>query len=425
MKKSVVFALLVAPIFYSGILPVTDMREQQFFVCLIVAAFLVAVNCFNKIVGYGLIYCLLHLALFQRPAYINNMVQIVAHILIYDLTAKYFRGKEYKWPLLTILGINLVMAWLQYIKQDVYLQIGMFTDQLPGLMTLPVYIGIYAAVTAPVLYAVSPWLIILSLAGVIISKSSFAAIAFYLGMLVHMACTKSRILTLWLISGLVGVVAFIFVYDGPTGQFERRLHIWKMVGSAIAVNPWGGWGIGSYDRHIRFVEIGNDKESRVYAAYQPHKEDHVFKLQQKILDVAEKEIGLEHVTKIEKLDSLKETKEYLQKYGSDVYFWQDPHNGYILAWFEGGLPLLMLIIWYIVDMTRRFRWYAKSVYCSRSGVALFSSFVAVVVITGAHFAIQLPRLSVTIMILLGILDQTLKRNENLSDESNYVDIEKW
>lgn len=419
MKKAVFFFLLLTPVFYSGILAVKDIREQQFWIMLIGAAFFIGMTHYNRIIGYGVLYCLAHLVIFQRPAYLNSMVQILAHVLIYDAVAKHYTGKNYKWPILAVLAANLVMAWLQMTGNDVFLQVEKAvgpTNQLPGLMTLPVYVGIYAAITAPVLMTIHPSLLLLSIAGVMASRSSFAAIALAVGVAFYLWQTKSKLFRWWLAGGLIALVGFVGFYDGPTGQFSRRLYVWKMVGSTIAVNPWGGWGIGSYDRHVRYVEISNVK----YLSFQPHKPEQVQAVNNAIYDVAEKMWGNRKAEELLSINGIQETIDWFRKQGSDIYIWQDPHSGYLLAWFEGGLPLLLIILWYCWDMTKRYYRiiYAGKMYAISRGmkgelrmspetVALFSSFIAVAIISAAHFAIQLPRISFTIMILLAILDRRL------------------
>ena len=406
MKKAVFLFLLISPIFYSGLLAVKDIREQQFWLMLIGAAIFIGMNHYNKIIGYGVLYCVAHLAIFQRPAYINNMVQILAHVLIYDFVVRYYKGKNYKWPILVVLVLNIAMATLQYLKQDVFLHMDL---QSPGLMTLPVYIGLYAAITAPVIYMVHPFMILFSIAGIVVSRSSFAAAAFGISIGFYFWRTKSKLFKHWIVAGLIGLIWFVGFYDGKNGQFSRRIHIWKMVGSTIAVNPWGGWGLGSYDKHIRFAEIGNKPETRQYALFQPDKHDHIKALDEKIYQVAVSEFGKDKSEELFKAQSTKEMVEWFRRNGSDFYVWQDPHNGYLLAWFELGFPMIILIAWYCFDLWRRKPrnpWNFEEV---KEIISLKAFLIALCIVSAAHFAIQLPRLSFTIMILLGILDQRLKK----------------
>lgn len=408
MKKAVLFFLLLSPIFYSGLLGAQmDIREQQLWVLLLGAAFFVGMTHYNRIIGYGVLYCIAHLALFHRPGYMNSMTQILAHVLVYDAVAKHYDGNKHRWALLAVLVLNLIMAALQYFRQDVFLHMDL---QTPGLMTLPVYIGIYAAVTAPIIYTIHPALIILSLAGIAVSKSSFAALAMAVSMSFFLWKIRSLVFRVWLPAVLVALIWFIGFYDGPTGQFSRRLHIWKQVGSVIAVNPWGGWGLGAYDDYIRFVEVGNNPRTREYATFQPSKPDHVANLDKKILQVAEKDFG-EKSQELFKLENTKQMIEWFRTNGSDCYFWQDPHNFILLAWMELGFPMVLLILWYCWDIRKRFEEWVWDWDTDEN--ALFSAFIALIIVSLAHFAIQLPRLSFTFMILLAVLDRRLKReNEN-------------
>lgn len=422
MKKSVFFFLLISPIFYSTILSVSDIREQQFWVLLIGAAFFVGINHYNRIFGYAILYALAHLALFQRPAYLNNMAQILAHAIVYDTVARYYDGKNYKWALLAILSFNLALAALQATGNDFLLEntlVSKIDLQSSGLMTLPVYLGLYAAITAPIIFLINPWLIILSAAGIIFSRSSFAAIAFVVAMSFYFWQMRSRILKFWIPAVICALIYFVGFYDARTGQFERRLHIWKMASSVIAGNPWGGWGLGSYDHYIRFAEIGNSPSSRKYIVYQPHKKEQVDAFMNKIEQVAAEEFGEEKAKALYELQSLDETVNWFRKNGSDIYFWQDPHNGYLLAWFELGFPAVILIIWYCFDMWRRYRIKFASLAHPLMGkdfIALFSSFIATAIASFAHFAIQIPRLSFTIVILFAILDRRINGNFNTDKE---------
>lgn len=413
LNRAFPFFLFISPIFYFAIGGNLDIREQQFWLVLVACAFFVAVTQFNKIIGFALLYCLAHLALFQHPAYLNSLVQITAHLVIYNVVARYYKGNGYKWPILAVLVLNLVMSGLQYFKQDVFLHIDL---QTAGLMTLPVYIGIYAAITAPIIYSIHPALIILSILGIAVSKSSFSALAFALGVGFYLFKTNRRIFKFFASAGLICLIYFIGFYDGPTGQFSRRVHIWKMVGSAIAINPFGGWGIGSYDHYIRFAEIGNKKESREYVTFQPSKIEHIAKLDDKIYQVAKKEIGEDKATELFNAQSTREMTDWLRKNGSDFYVWQDPHNQFLLAWFEGGLPLLFLILWYCWDIGKRFLYCAPMKDYFKHTIPLFSCFIALFIVSLAHFPFGVARISFTAVVLLAILDSKLKKEDNLESE---------
>lgn len=421
MIKKIVFLLLVAvPIFYSGLFKSGDINEQQLYVLLIGTAMLVAATHFNRIIGYSLFFLLFHIALFHRPAYMNSMIQIMAHFIIYDVVAKYYRSKNYKWAILFVLVANLIMASIQAAKQDVYVHINF---QTPGLMTLGVYIGIYAAIIAPVLYSIHPILILAVVGGIVFSKSSFSAAACVAAMCFYLWHLKRKALWIVIPALCLSLGGWVVWNDFKTSDVGRRVHIWKMVASCIATNPWGGFGLGSYNTHLKFIEIGGGNYRR-YLTYIPGRPDHAEGVASITEEVAINIWGRDKAKELYSLNSLSETQAWFRKNGSDIYTWQDPHNEYLLVWFELGFFGIILIAWYVFDMVMRFL-QIRPVYYGCMGqrivnqeykdsVALFSAFLALLIVCIAHFPMTTPKISFMAITILALLDQKLPQRSTLT-----------
>jgi len=393
--------LLFSSSFYSGLLQNSLIREQQLFVLLLGVVIFAAVHHFNKIIGYGLLYCAAHLALFQEAGYVNSMCQVMAHALIYHFIASHYKGNKYPWALLAVLIVNVILGALQILKQDIYLQLDL---QPAGLLTLPVYIGIYAAIAAPILFRIHPLTLIPVLIGLWFSRSSFSFGAFAIAMTFYFWKTKSKLLIPFLIAGLIGGAAYAGFYDAPSGEWGRRIKIWQMIGSRIAVNPWGGYGLGSYNSRIRFCELrGFDKEEYFNFRVVPENEEAVFK---KLRNFAAELYGETEAKKFDTVTNMADARSWLLERGTSLNAWQDPHNEYLLAWFELGLPFLLLIFWYLYDLYKRFR------IPSLESISLMASAISIAVVSVAHFPFGVARISFLCTAILAILDRKLSITGN-------------
>lgn len=424
MKNKLVFLfLLLTPLFYSGFFDMGELSQQQLWIVGAAAALFLGFSHYNRIFGYGLIYCVCHLAFFHRPGYTNTMVQIMAHAIVYDVTARYYRSENYRWAVLFVLIVNVVFACIQASWQDVYFHI---YGQLPGIMTLPVYIGIYAAITGPVMCRLHPALLLITIACIVISRSSFSALAFVVSMAFYLWKTKAWpfnvgpdkvrgkvVAATAIFATILSLFGFIRFYDGPSGQFGRRLHIWKMAGSAIAANPWGGLGLGSYNSYIRFGEIrlGHDRR---WFTFIPDKPEQVAAVDRIIEEIALKYYPPAKMNELYRTKSFDEAKMFFRDnapYG-DIYIWQHPHSEYLLLWLELGFPAIILVLWYIWDLFKRgFDWgsYRSGLKIAQDPelIPLFASMIAIVIIAFAHFPFCSPRISFLCVVILAMLDARL------------------
>jgi len=95
---------------------------------------------------------------------------------------------------------------------------------------------------------------------VYLSKSSTAAIAFFLayGFLLYFPVKnwigrdwkRALIVIIPLVIGIIACVWYVVFKDAPTGQFERRLIVWRGgINYFLTKSPWFGGGLGSWNQH--------------------------------------------------------------------------------------------------------------------------------------------------------------------------------
>jgi len=117
-----------------------------------------------------------------------------------------------------------------------------------GFFKIKATLGIYVAVMSPLLIALSPWLVLISLPLLYYSLSSAAVASFVIviGYLWWMRVNR-RLFYCSLIVLLALGVSYVIFYDMPGGQFHKRFEIWYITFSKwLQVSPFLGVGLGKF-----------------------------------------------------------------------------------------------------------------------------------------------------------------------------------
>lgn len=402
--------LLILPLFYYIGMDTRGPQTEFFQFSIIFLLALMHVNkWFGAFLGWSLFQFLFFKDMPQNSMALNNLfLGAVAYQIIFLFSEK-IEVKKYALALYIVLGINLVWCVRQYYQIDPIFQMAnqqfqtKFTEY-QGFFGLPAFLGNFVAIISPLAFLLTPWLLPFCVAGIIVSKSTFSALAFLCGVLFYLWFHKR--LSFWILL-VVGILSFSFYaikYDYPTGEFSRRLKVWQMVERISFQKPILGHGIGSYESLLigevtpdhDLVITKNPEDLRKFiAGYAAHKGH----------DNAAIEILKENHTA--------DWNKILQARGLDFQLWKQAHNDFLEAFHDGGILGLIFIFGYIVDMFKRFfQWGRKD----KIATALIGSLIAIIIVANGHFPFHLTRLAGPCLVVMVLLDITLLRLKTAKEE---------
>lgn len=282
-----------------------------------------------------------------------------------------------------IVGLILLQGlWLALQANNVPVKIGS-TDltfvsklrpgqkELVGFSGSPGQIGTFFALILPVALHTFWPLVLLSLAGLVVSKSSFAAVAGLVSGLIYLFYVKKK----WFVVGLVlcmwfSGVFFLKVDKLKSSDFGTRLYVWKhsiettVKGKIriiqngrrlqIETNPWVGWGFGNYLRLFPYVP--------------------------------------------------EETAKHKFNYENEKF--THAHNDYIETFFDLGWPGLICMIGLVGNFIRKF-WRIKY---DNEAVLYFSCISAYLLNSLGNFLSQLAVSGMLIAIFYGLYESVRREN---------------
>lgn len=343
------------------------------------------------------------------------LVPYVFAYLCFSLCRKGFSVSPKKLGLIfaSVLSINLVFCALQYCKIDIFFQ--QSNLQPAGLFLLPCYLGQYSVIVAPVIVYFCPWLIVIPFACVLLSKSVFCVIAFFVTIFLYaffMIKRARKILIAIACLCLVGGVLYAS-FDRISGQWGRRGHVWAMVMSKAMRSPFWGRGIGSYDKTM-WLEFAGDTGTDWASV--SIREDNRQEFAQLIIDKCTKYgtdwsriVSIHFKEPGAPFANFKDITDDLR--GKDtnrlqIYSWNQPHNEYLRIFYELGALGLFLFFGFVYDLCRRFMSRFANI---NDLIPLFCSFIGLLIVGIVHFPFYLPCIAPTSIILLAMLERRLER----------------
>jgi len=397
----------ICPIFFlSDNLNALDILRNQRIMFFFVSCLLIIAACHaNKFIGAFLMLSVAHHFMFPSLEYFNTkMTFLLCGSLVYHFVKKDYKGENYKYVLLAVTTATVVIATLQYFGKDIFFYAEMET---PGLMILPGYMGQFCAIVAPVIATVHPAFLIIPIIGLALSKSIVSIGAFCVAML-FMAWFKSRRLFVCLVILAILTMPFIAKRDYDSGEWFRRIQVWKMVSSRAARSPFIGKGIGNYKKTL-FMEWHYRDVSRWFSV--ELKPENIAPLYQKIREIAEE--GGFDTTRLDVHDTLLHRMDELRGKGLGSYVWDHPHCEYLLVYYEYGLLGFLILLCFIADIFRRFVY--QDVPTWRFGdnkdkqeIALMASFISILILCTVHFTLHLPITVPAAIVLTAMLDRRLQ-----------------
>ena len=268
--------------------------------------------------------------------------------------------KSYAIWIFWILFANFVMCQLQTLQMDpLYSHIRpdlMPHDDEIGLMRLKATLGVFAAVTSPILFIASPWLCLISLPLLFYAESSAAVLAFALSLSFILYFRNKWLFYVLGAAMLIGGITYIIIYDMPGGQFGERFRVWGMAFSqVIKMSPFFGHGIGLFARWAPQTSQGGGNP--------------------------------------------------------DALTWIWAHNEYLQVLFELGIIGVVSIVMCIKGVVKDF----MKNFEDRELQCLFACFLALLVVSFFHFPFHIARMAGISLFLIALLQA---KSTSLEDAKN-------
>lgn len=400
--------LILLPTFY---VINKDLRHVQMNFFQISVILMLAVLHVNRWYGLFLGWATFQMLFFQGSPDQSVVIQNIFFAgLLYHFITKYVVDcKKYFKVFVWILAINVVWCVFQYFQIDPIFnqanpQHQTIFSEYSGFFAIPSFLGNYAAVVATLCLFINPLLLFFVVPAIIVSKSSFSMLAVCGGLLFYLWFKKRIVFWIALFAIVFAGSFYILKYDAPSGQFGRRIKLWGMVLKEGFKDQFFGHGIGTYNTKYAFVEITpehtievahNDSEIGLMILNRAIKNGNA--------KVSEYMVG----KNIHDID-LKKLKSLCQNDGFDFEEWGHPHNELILVFFEMGLFGVFIVFGFIFNLFRRF-FLAKK---DDELLALMSCFVAIVIVSMAHFPFYVARLAGPFIVIIALLETKLLRSED-------------
>lgn len=372
--------LAICPIFYdpSKNFGLSSLRihQEQFFQIGTIALFSVILIENIYLVSFFL-WCVGLYIFFNFPAigsnYILNMFYglMLYHISYGLMNEDRFRsfGKVMLW--LCFANVVFLIAQMAGVEL-LFMRAGQYTADYVGLMGLKCFMGMFFAMSVPVMayfnWKLTPALFV----PIYLSQSSVAVVGGVAAFLFSVYFKSKKAFFALLAVCLIAGSLFVFK-DTKTGMFHGRFEMWRVVMRDAMKHPITGWGLDSF-RHMgefkpfMYMQNGMTLETR----------------------------ALDHKT----LRIIQETKTFppgpnadFVRPGDALNPWDHPHNEFISIFYEIGVVGIALFIALIADIVRRFD-------RSPEHIAILGLFISVLVFCTGQFPFHVVRLAVFLPVAL-------------------------
>lgn len=215
----------------------------------------------------GILFLLCAAGVFCHTKTVKSLPDIFLGFLLYYLVVVYTRSVK---PLMKIIAavaiLNTIFATLQFFNIGFIYQLkyvaneGWGGSEIFGLMGYKSQLGIYQALALPICYVLNPYLSIIPLVGLLLSKSLTAIIPAAIGM-IYLLRNKIRkvYFSYPYMMVLIGVITFLCIWFYHRLSF--RFDVWVATLGMIKEKAITGYGLGS------FKYIGNTHYADPYGLY--------------------------------------------------------------------------------------------------------------------------------------------------------------
>ena len=185
------------------------------------------------------------LSVLFHPKTINAFLPIFLGSLLYYLVVAYTVNiKPLLYSIIFVSILNTIAAVLQFFGIPVIYKYA-------GLMCSMSHLGTYQAIAIPVCWAINPYLSIIPLIGLLLSKSLTPLAALLVGLVYLWYPQRRKIIINLALIGLIALTGISIVFlarvsQSATYKFSLRADIWLDVIRQIFRYPWIGAGLGTF-----------------------------------------------------------------------------------------------------------------------------------------------------------------------------------
>lgn len=398
---TLLFLILLPTWYVSGM----DLRESQISFFQVSAIVLVGVMHLNRYVGLFLLWACVQSVFFkQYPVNPDVLHNLFFGAVIYQFIMMFTKSRDYKkyfWVLYGVLILSVLWCFRQMFQADPIFSMAEPQNQIifseySGFFGLPAFLGNYAAAVFPLSFFLGYWLVPFGLIAIVFSKSTFSAVAVLAGTLFFFWFRKR--LVFWIVLGVLGTatLGYAVFYDYPTGQFNRRLNVWKITEQIGFRKQFTGYGLGNFQKYhiIEASPTGN-----IIATW------NLDNLKGFLAREAVLNGHPDLVPKIKAESDFHKIKAMMRERAFDYEKWSHVHNEFLQVFFEMGLIGVLILGFYIYDIFKRFfRYGVESPRC----LVLMSCFVAILICSFGHFPFHLARLAGSYIVIMAFLDLALR-----------------
>ncbi len=381
--------LFFCPIFYDPHMFIPSMglraNQEQFFQigATVLFAFVTLENSYLAFfyLWSVAIYCFYGFPQIGGPIVMNIFFGCIIYQIAYKLIKKDNVEKVFK-MLLWLCVANIVWLILQMNKSDlIFLREDAYTVDLVGLMGLKCFMGMFFALCIPIL-AYFSWPLALSFfLPIYYSQSSVAVVGGIAGFLFVLYYKSKKMFVVFLLIFIVEGGLFV-ARDTKKGMFEDRFRMWKVVLRDAFKHPIMGWGLDSFRsvgefKPFMYVENAMTLETRRvhYKALEIAKETHV-------------------------LPPGKEYEGFVSP-GDALNPWDNPHNEYIMLFYEFGIIGIMIFLAFAKNI--------KAIFITTPQIiAIMGVFIVFLIISTGQFPFHVVRLGYLAPVMLGAYYKLIK-----------------
>lgn len=242
-----------------------------------------------------------------------------------------------------------------------------------GFMGLKAIMGMFFAMCIPFIAYKYPKITIFFFVPIALSQCSSAVVAGAVAYLWQIWNISKKWFFILLAIFSIGGGIYI-AQDTKSGMFTDRINMWRTVMQEAAKKPITGWGMDS------FRSVGPDKQ---YIFWKNVRTLQTFKIDFKDT--------IEH-RNTGQFD-MKKYGIYMQQ-GDILDPWDNPHNEYLMLFFEFGILMVILLGFLIYDIKKRFS------FLFTPTIPLIGFFLGVLVMSVGQFPFHLARIGFFIPIFL-------------------------
>lgn len=212
---------------------------------------------------FGVLLSICILSVYFHPKTIVNFSNVFLGFLLYYLVVSYMKNsKSIFWVIAAVAAMNTAWAILQFFNIHLIYRP---TNEIIGLMSYKSQLGIYQALAVPLCYVLNPWLSIIPLTGLLLSKSATSIIPMFIGMCYLL---RNKIFSFKSMPILLFLISCLAIFGGRMFyKLSLRFDVWVETLKMISQKLIYGHGVGVFQYIDKKTEYTDPYSTYLEVAY--------------------------------------------------------------------------------------------------------------------------------------------------------------